>query len=215
MAPLVSPFCSPLSCRPSRERAGVPAGKQSRPIAARPYQRWTNRGRARRAKMNGSLSPSARLSLRSSRFQAIPRAHFPHLGTRTPLASSLAPRIPGVLRPSDGPYIRLSPVQSRSPRCLIPCNVSTSHTVFSVLLQVSPLVSLFLRLSLSFLSFSISRLSAVFLSRFFLLFFRPSLRNYFFFFFLDLDKAALFRISASYTLLVSYSVCISPKTLFF
>lgn len=175
MAPLVSPFCSPLSCRPSLERAGVPAGKQSRPIAARPYQRWTNRGRARRAKMNGSLSPSARLSLRSSRFQAIPRAHFPHLGTRTPLASSLAPRIPGVLRPSDGPYVRLSPVQSRSPRCLIPCNVSTSHTVFSVLLQIS-----------LYLSFECS----LFIS--FLLYLRPSLRNYFFFFFFRSRQGSTF-----------------------
>lgn len=129
MAPLVSPFCSPLSST-SLERAGVPAGKQSRPIVVRPYPRWTNRGRARRAKMNGSLSPSIFLSLWSS-LMAILRTHFPHLGFRH--LSPARSRIPGVLCPSGGPYVRLLPVQSRSPRCLIPCNVPTSHTVFSVL----------------------------------------------------------------------------------
>lgn len=80
MAPLVSPFCSPLSST-SLERAGVPAGKQSRPIMAQPYPRWTNRGCARRAKMNGSLSPSVLLSLRSS-LSAILRALFLHLDFR-------------------------------------------------------------------------------------------------------------------------------------
>ena len=66
MAPLVSPFCSPLSSA-ILQRAEVPAGKQSRPIAPLPYPKWTNRGPPRRAKMNGSLSLSlstlTRLSL--------------------------------------------------------------------------------------------------------------------------------------------------------
>lgn len=130
MAPLVSPFCSPLSST-SLERAGAPAGKQSRPIVAWPYPRWTNRKHARRAKMNGSLSLWISLSLWLV-LSAILRTHFPHLGFRHLSPAHL--RVPGVLRPSDGPYVRLLPVQSSSPRCLIPCNVPTSHTVFSILL---------------------------------------------------------------------------------
>lgn len=78
MAPLVSPFCSPLSST-SLERAGAPAGKHSRPIVARPYPRWTNRRHARRAKMNGSLSLSILLSLCASLSTILPTL-FPHLG---------------------------------------------------------------------------------------------------------------------------------------
>lgn len=71
MAPLVSPFCSPLSST-ILERAGVPAGKQSRPIAPLPYPKWTNRGPSRRAKMNGSLSPHWLASLWSSLLPMLP-----------------------------------------------------------------------------------------------------------------------------------------------
>lgn len=77
MAPLVSPFCSPLSST-RQERAGEPAGKHNRPIVAWPYSRWTNHRRARRVKMNSSLSPPVLLFLRSS-LSAILRTHFPHL----------------------------------------------------------------------------------------------------------------------------------------
>lgn len=148
MAPLVSPFCSPLSST-SLERAGAPAGKQSRPIVAWPYPRWTNRRHARRAKMNGSLSLWIFLSLWLT-LSAILRTLFPHLGFRHLSPAHL--RVPGVLRPSDGPYVRLLPVQSSSPRCLIPYNVPTSHTVFSILLSLTSLLSL----SLSPLSHSLS-----------------------------------------------------------
>lgn len=72
MAPLVSPFCSPLSSTSILERAGVPAGKQSRPIAPLPYPKWTNRGPSRRAKMNGSLSPHRLASLWSSLLPMLP-----------------------------------------------------------------------------------------------------------------------------------------------
>jgi len=61
--------------------------------------------------------------------------------------------------------------------------------------------------SFFFLSLYLSFKRNLFIS--FLLYLHPSLRN-FFLFFLDLVKAALFRISAS--LLVFYLVCISPKT---
>ena len=71
MAPLVSPFCSPLSST-ILERAGVPAGKQSRPIAPLPYPKWTNRSPPRRAKMNGSLSPHWLASLWSSLLPMFP-----------------------------------------------------------------------------------------------------------------------------------------------
>lgn len=147
MAPLVSPFCSPLFST-SLERAGVPAGKQSRPIMAQPYSRWTNRKHARRAKMNGSLSPLVPLSLRSSLF-AILRALSLHLGFRH--LSLARPRIPGVLRPSDGPYVRLLPVQSCSatlPYTLQRSNVS--HGIFCPSLDYFTYLSSILSLSPSF-----------------------------------------------------------------
>lgn len=78
MAPLVSPFCSPLSSYERQERAGEPAGKQNRPILAWSCSRWTNHRHARRVKMNGSLSPPVLLFLRSS-LSTILRTHFPHL----------------------------------------------------------------------------------------------------------------------------------------
>lgn len=163
MAPLVSPFCSPLSST-SLERAGAPAGKQSRPIVAWSYPRWTNRRHARRAKMNGSLSLWIFLLLWPT-LSAILRTLFPHLGFRHLSPAHL--RVPGVLRPSDGLYVRLLPVQSSSPRCLIPCNVPTSHTVFSILLSLASLIFLSLTFSLSFsppLSFPLTRMQS-FLSR--------------------------------------------------
>lgn len=133
MAPLVSPVLFPPSSSTSVERAGVPAGKQSRPIVARPHPGRTNHRRARRAKMNGSLSPSVLLSLRSS-FSPIPRTLFPHLGFHAALARSLARVYPACsVRPTVRTFAS-SPVQSCSPRCLILRNVPTSHTVFSVLL---------------------------------------------------------------------------------
>lgn len=177
MAPLVSPFCSPLSST-SLERAGAPAGKQSRPIVAWSYPRWTNRRHARRAKMNGSLSLWIFLLLWPT-LSAILRTLFPHLGFRHLSPAHL--RVPGVLRPSDGPYVRLLPVQSSSPRCLIPCNVPTSHTVFSILLSLASLIFLSLTLSLSFfLSSSLfpSHSNAVFFISF-LSYLHPTLRDFF------------------------------------
>lgn len=88
MAPLVSPFCSPLSST-ILKRAGVPAGKQSRPIAPLPYPRWTNRGPPRRAKMNGSLSPHWLASLWSS-LLPIPPALSSFLFSRGYLSFALA-----------------------------------------------------------------------------------------------------------------------------
>lgn len=82
------PFCSPLSST-ILERAGVPAGKQSRPIAPLPYPRWTNRGPPRRAKMNGSLSPHWLASLWSS-LLPIPPALSSFLFSRGYLSFALA-----------------------------------------------------------------------------------------------------------------------------
>lgn len=172
MAPLVSPFCSPPSPSTSLERAGVPAGKQSRPILAWPYQRWTNRGRARRAKMNGSLSPSALLSLRSS-LSAIPRALFPHFSLRhlSLPRPSYTRRAPSVRRSVRSP-LASAVVLSTLPYTLQRFNVS--HGIFSPPLGFSTCLSLPSSLSLSLffslfssLSLSISRLSAVFLSHFY------------------------------------------------
>lgn len=176
MAPLVSPFCSPLSST-SLERAGAPAGKQSRPIVAWSYPRWTNRRHARRAKMNGSLSLWIFLLLWPT-LSAILRTLFPHLGFRHLSPAHL--RVPGVLRPSDGPYVRLLPVQSSSPRCLIPCNVPTSHTVFSILLSLASLIFLSLSHSLFLsllLSLSLSLECSLFIS--FLSYLHPTLRDFF------------------------------------
>lgn len=186
MAPLVSPFCSPPSSSTSLERAGVPAGKQSRPILAWPYQRWTNRGRARRAKMNGSLSPSALLSLRSS-LSAIPRALFPHFSLRhlSLPRPSYTRRAPSVRR-SVRSLLASAVVLSTLPYTLQRFNVS--HGIFSPPLGFSTCLSLpsslFLSLFFSFfssLSFYLSFKCSLFIS--FLLYLRPSLRNYFFFFF--------------------------------
>lgn len=183
----------PPSPSTSLERAGVPAGKQSRPIVAQPYQRWTNRSRARRAKMNGSLSPSVLLSLRSS-LSAIPPALFPHLdfGHLSLPRSPYTRRAPSVRRSVRSP-LASAVVLSTLPYTLQRFNVS--HGIFSP------------PLGFSTLSLSLSRLSAVFLSHFYSTF---VLLNLFFLFLLDLVKA-LFRISAS--LFVSYSICISFKSL--
>lgn len=149
----------------------------------RPYQSWTNHRRARRAKMNGSLSPSALLSLRSS-LSAIPRALFLHLGFKhfSLPRPSYTRRAPSVRRSVRSP-LASAVVFSTLPYTLQRFNVS--HGIFCPLLGFSICLSLpwSLSLFLFFLSFflSISRLSAVFLSRFYL---RSSLRNYFFFFFL-------------------------------
>lgn len=199
MAPLVSPFCSPLSST-SLERAGAPAGKQSRPIVAWSYPRWTNRRHARRAKMNGSLSLWIFLLLWPT-LSAILRTLFPHLGFRHLSPAHL--RVPGVLRPSDGPYVRLLPVQSSSPRCLIPCNVPTSHTVFSILLSLASLIFLFLTLSLSFsppLSFPLARMQSFYL----VLKLPPSYSSGFFLTFNSCQNNTFFRIFALYALLASY-----------
>lgn len=199
MAPLVSPFCSPLSST-SLERAGAPAGKQSRPIVAWSYPRWTNRRHARRAKMNGSLSLWIFLLLWPT-LSAILRTLFPHLGFRHLSPAHL--RVPGVLRPSDGPYVRLLPVQSSSPRCLIPCNVPTSHTVFSILLSLASLIFLSLTLSLSFsppLSFPLTRMQSFYL----VLKLPPSYSSGFFLTFNSCQNNTFFRIFALYALLASY-----------
>lgn len=199
MAPLVSPFCSPLSST-SLERAGAPAGKQSRPIVAWSYPRWTNRRHARRAKMNGSLSLWIFLLLWPT-LSAILRTLFPHLGFRHLSPAHL--RVPGVLRPSDGLYVRLLPVQSSSPRCLIPCNVPTSHTVFSILLSLASLIFLSLTLSLSFsppLSFLLTRMQSFYL----VLKLPPSYSSGFFLTFNSCQNNTFFRIFALYALLASY-----------
>jgi len=147
--------------------------------------------------MNGSLSPSVLLSLRSS-FSPIVRALFPHLGFHASLARSLA-RIPGVLRPSDGPFAS-SPVQSCSPRCLILRNVPTSHTVFSVLpsLTLSLFLSFECSLSLSLsLSLSSSRSCAIFvLYSVEIIIFFP----------LDPTRQHCFRFFASYTLFTFFPI---------
>lgn len=200
MAPLVSPFCSPLSST-SLERAGAPAGKQSRPIVAWSYPRWTNRRHARRAKMNGSLSLWIFLLLWPT-LSAILRTLFPHLGFRHLSPAHL--RVPGVLRPSDGPYVRLLPVQSSSPRCLIPCNVPTSHTVFSILLSLASLIFLSLTLSL-FLSLLLSLSLSLECSLFYLVLkLPPSYSSGFFLTFNSCQNNTFFQIFALYALLASY-----------
>lgn len=164
MAPLVSPFCSPLSST-SLERAGVPAGKQSRPIVAQPYPRWTNRERARRAKMNGSLSPSVFLSLRSSLFRLYFGLSYFTWVSRT--SRSLARVYPACsVRPIVRTSVRLLPVQSCSatlPYTLQRSNVS--HGIFSPSLGYFTCLYFVLSLSLPFsFSFFLS-LNAIFPSR--------------------------------------------------
>lgn len=123
MAPLVSPF-SPLSST-SPKRGGVPAGKQSRPIVAWPYPRWTNHRRARRAKMNESLSPSLLFSLRSS-LSAI--SDLSSLTWLSSVSRLLAWRIPGVLRPTIRRSVRLPLTQQCSQiAALTPLRVPLAH----------------------------------------------------------------------------------------
>lgn len=156
MAPLVSPFCSPLSST-SLERAGVPAGKQSRPIAARPYPGWTNRRRARRAKMNGSLSIESLLtlifasdytsnSLSSLRLQAAlacslaytRRALSVRRSVRSPFASAaVLATLPYTLQRSNASYGILCP----------PLSYSFLSFLFSLSFSFS--LSLFLSLAIS------------------------------------------------------------------
>lgn len=194
---------------PSLERAGVPAGKQSRPIVARPYQRWANHRRARRAKMNGSLSPSLLLSLRSS-LSAIPRVLFPHLafGHLSLPRSSYTQRAPSVRRSVRSP-LASAVVLSTLPYTLQRFNVS--HGIFSPPLGFFACLSLpwSLSLTLSFFSLFVSRLNAVFLSHFYSLSPSSSPKLFFFFFFWISTRQHFFEISASYTLLVSYLVCIN------
>lgn len=165
MAPLVSPFCSPLSSTSILERAGVPAGKQSRPIAPLPYPKWTNRGPSRRAKMNGSLSPHRLASLWSSLLPMLPtlslvsflplvRSHFTIPRSR---ASSIPPilfvLLPSPLCVQHRSTLFSPPVQSCSPRCLIPYTVVQPSDVSRDTFTLS--FSFSLSRSYFFLSFSV------------------------------------------------------------
>lgn len=188
MAPLVSPFCSPLSST-SLERAGVPAGKQSRPIAARPYPGWTNRRRARRAKMNGSLSIESLLtlifasdytsnSLSSLRLQAAlacslaytRRALSVRRSVRSPFASAaVLATLPYTLQRSNASYGILCP----------PLSYSFLSFLFSFFLILSHSFSLSFFLS-CYLSFSLSFFShSLFFFLIFLIFLYHSYANFY------------------------------------
>lgn len=197
MAPLVSPVLFlPLSSRECRgERAGVPAGKQCGPIVARPHPRRTNRRRARRAKMNGSLSPSVLLSLRSS-FSPIPRTLFPHLGFHASLTRTLAytRRAPSVRRSVRSPHRQCSRARhvalySATFQRLTRYSLSSSR-LLSIYLYLS--LSSFLSPSLSFYLFLFLRLDAVFLSRSYAIFVFSIPSKLLFFFSFRSYKAALF-----------------------
>ena len=171
MAPFVSPFCSPLSSA-ILQRAEVPAGKQSRPIAPLPYPKWTNRGPPRRAKMNGSLSLSLSLHADSPLSDLRSCLCFqlsPHFFSTAATSRSLLPRyttlssfvhttrfsplcsfrfsLPDTALPSSR-RSSLLPVQSCSPRCLIPLHCCAafalvSHDILSLsLFPFSPSLSL-------------------------------------------------------------------------
>lgn len=141
MAPLVSPFCSPLSST-RQERAGEPAGKQNRPIVAWPYSRWTNHRQARRVKMNGSLSSPVLLFLRSS-LSTILRTHFPHLDF---VSRSLARVYPAC---SVRPTVRTF----ASCQCSRARHVALYLATFQRLTRYFLSFSILLHLSLSFLLF--------------------------------------------------------------
>lgn len=151
---------------------------------ARPYQRWTNHRRARRAKMNGSLSSSVLLSLRSS-LSAIPRPLFPHLGFR----HLSLPRFIVYPACSVRPTVRTF----ASCQCSRALHVALYPATFQRLTRYFLSSSRFLHLSFSssslclsflslFFSLSISRLSAVFLSRFYSISVFPSEIIFSFFF---------------------------------
>lgn len=174
MAPLVSPFCFPPLRSMSLERAapGYPAGKQSRPIVARPYPRRANRRRARRAKMNGSLSPSA-LPLAPILAFGYTSCSLPSLGLRTPLASSRSSLYPACsVRPTFRTFA--------SRQCSRALHVALYPATFQRLTRYFLSFSRFLHLSffsfislslfLPLFSLSISHLSAFFLSRFYSIF---------------------------------------------
>lgn len=153
------------------------------------------------------------LSLRSS-LSAILRPLFPHLGFR----HLSLPRFVVYPACSVRPTVRTF----ASCQCSRALHVALYPATFQRLTRYFLSSSRFLHLSFSsFISLSLFFSLSLYLSFecslfiSFLLYLRLLLRNYFFFFFWIPSKAALFRISASYTLLVSYSVCISPKTFFF
>lgn len=137
--------------------------------------------------MNGSLSPSVLLSLRSS-LSTIPRALFPHLDFRhlSLPRSSYTRRAPSVRRSVRSP-LASTVVLSTLPYTLQRFNVS--HGIFY------PPLGFFACLSLlrSFSLFSLYLSFECYLFISFLLYLRPPLRNYFFFFFYRV-KVALFQI---------------------
>lgn len=211
MAPLVSPVLFPplllrasnapgyqLVNRTVQSQCGLTRGG---PIAgALGAPRWMGLFLHRRSSCSGlSFSPIPRTD-------SLPTLRLPRI------SRSLARVYPACsVRPTVRTFA-FSPVQSCSPRYLILRNVPTSHTVFSVLLQVTLFISFFLALSFSVSSFLslFFGLSLAWVQSFYLVLTLSSSKL--FFFLLAPTRQHFFRIFRTRYSLPSLS-CISFKIL--